>query len=202
MAGVLIWRWALPLWRSARHRIRVTSFTAEGDSTVSVLMAGSGAPLRADAGQFYHFRFLGGKGWTRARPYSLSAGPDEHHLGITAKVVGVGSAALPALQAGTRVLIEGPYGGLSARARTRRKVSLIGAGVGITPLRALAEALSYLPGEAVRLDRFTGHPLFDSELRDLAAQRGVELLLLPGHRRPRHRRGRGTSRRPFARRKL
>ena len=49
------------------------------------------------------------------------------------------------------MLVEGPYGRLSGRARTRRQVALIGAGVGITPLRALAEGLDYAPGEAVLL---------------------------------------------------
>lgn len=183
MAAVLLWRMALPLWRSARYRLRVSSVTVEGDSVVSVHMAGSGVRLSAEAGQYFNFRFLNGQGWTRAHPYSLSAAPDERHLRITAKVVGDGSAALPALAPGTRVLIEGPYGRLSGRARTRDKVALIGAGVGITPLRAMAEALPYRPGEAVLLYRFTGYPLFDTELRDLAARRGLEVLLLPGHRR-------------------
>ena len=61
------------------------------------------------------------------------------------------------------MLVEGPYGRLSARARTQRKVALIGAGVGVTPLRALAEELDYAPGEAVLLHRFTERPLFDRE---------------------------------------
>ena len=39
-----------------------------------------------------------------------------------------------------------PTAGSAHRARTRRKVALIGAGVGITPLRALAEGLDYAPG--------------------------------------------------------
>jgi len=39
------------------------------------------------------------------------------------------------------VLIEGPYGAFTQHARTTEKVALIGAGVGITPLRALLEDL-------------------------------------------------------------
>ena len=183
IASVLIWRLALPVWRSARYRLRVTSVVAEGGGIVSVHLGGSGARLTVEAGQFFNFRFLVGRGWTRAHPYSLSAAPGPHHLRITAKMVGDGSAALSALRPRTRVLVEGPYGRLGARARTRRRVALIGAGVGITPLRALAEALHYAPGEAVLLYRFTGDPLFDRELRELAAQRGLRLLMLPGHRR-------------------
>src|SRR5690242_4791037 len=80
------------------------------------------------------------------------------------QAVGDGSAGLLSLRPGTRALVEGPYGRLSARARTRDKVALIGAGVGITPLRALAEGLDYAPGDAVILQRHTSEPLFASEL--------------------------------------
>jgi len=183
MVALLVWRLALPLWRSARHRIEVTSVVPEGHGIVSVYMAGRVPRLHGEAGQFFNFRFLSGRGWTRAHPYSLSAAPDGRNLRITAKVVGDGSAALGTLRPGTRVLVEGPYGRLSARARTRRRVALIGAGVGITPLRALAEALPYAPGDAVLLYRFSGRPLFESELRVLAADRGLSLLMLPGRRR-------------------
>jgi predicted ferric reductase len=183
-AAVLGWRVALPMWRSARYGLRVTRVVPEGDGLLSVHMsARAGARLPAEAGQFFTFRFLNGRGWTRAHPYSLSAAPGGRDLRITVKVVGDGSRALRLLRPGTRVLVEGPYGRLSARARTRRKVALIGAGVGITPLRALAEELEYAPGEAVLLYRYSGEPLFERELAGLAAERGLEIIGLPGHRR-------------------
>ncbi len=81
------------------------------------------------------------------------------------------------------MLVEGPYGRLSPRARTRRKVALIGAGVGVTPLRALAEGLDYAPGDAVLLYRFRDRPLFERELHILARERGLQVLWLPGRRR-------------------
>jgi ferredoxin-NADP reductase len=181
---VLVWRVALPLWRSGRHGIRVSRVVPEGDGTVSVWMTTRrGALLPVEAGQFFTFRFLAGPGWTRGHPYSLSAAPDGRNLRITVKEVGDGSAALRRLRPGTRVLVEGPYGRLSARARTRPKVALIGAGVGVTPLRALAEALPYAPGDAVLLYRYTDRPLFQGELQKLADRRGLRVLALPGHRR-------------------
>jgi predicted ferric reductase len=183
-ASVLVWRVALPLWRSARYRLRVTAVVAEDADVLSVHMAGPGTGrMPAEAGQFFGFRFLNGPGWTRSHPYSLSAAPDGHGLRITVEVVGDGSAALRRLRPGTRVLVEGPYGRLSARARTRPRVALIGAGVGVTPLRALAEALDYAPGDAVLLHRYADRPLFQQELEQLAAQRGLQVLGLPGHRR-------------------
>ncbi len=183
-AAVLVWRVALPLWRSARHRLRVTSVVPEEPGVVSVYLTGRHLDrLRVEPGQFFNWRFLGGRGWTRVHPYSLSAAPDGRSLRITVKSLGDGSRALTRLRPGTRVLVEGPYGRLSPRARTRRKVALVGAGVGITPLRALAEGLDYRPGEAVLLQRFTGEPLFARELELLARERGLQVLWLPGRRR-------------------
>ncbi len=182
--AVLVWRVGLPLWRSARHRLHVTSVVREGDGVVSVYVAGRHLDrLKVEPGQFFTWRFLSGKGWTRAHPYSLSAAPDGSSLRISVKALGDDSSALPALRRGTRVLVEGPYGRLSPRARTRHKVALIGAGVGVTPLRALAEGLHYAPGHAVLLYRYTAEPLFRRELETLARERGLEVLWLPGRRR-------------------
>ena len=182
--AVLVWRVALPLWRSARHRLVVTAVVPEGDGTVSVHMTGRRLDrLRAQAGQFFVWRFVSGAGWTRGHPYSLSAAPDGRKLRITVKDLGDGSAALRRLRPGARVLLEGPFGRLSARARTRPKVALIAAGVGVTPLRALAEELDYAPGDAVLLDRYHDQPLFVDELTALGRERGLQVLWLPGRRR-------------------
>ncbi|HEV7212207.1 MAG TPA: ferredoxin reductase family protein [Blastococcus sp.] len=194
--AMLIWRIGLPLWRSARHGIRVTSVVPEGNGTVSVYMTGRRLDrLPAEAGQFFGWRFLNGPGWSRAHPYSLSAAPDGRSLRITVKELGDDTVLLRRLRPGTRVLVEGPYGRLSPRARTQRKVALIGAGVGITPLRALAEGLEYGRGDAVLLYRFTHRPLFEQEFRALERERGLQVRWLPGHRRsPRSWLGPGSGR--------
>jgi predicted ferric reductase len=185
--SVLVWRVGLPLWRNARHGLRVTSIVREDRGIVSVYLTGRRlAELGAEAGQFFSWRFLTGPGWTRAHPYSLSAAPDGRSLRITVKQLGDGSAELRKVRPGTRVLVEGPYGRLSARARIRRRVAFIGAGVGVTPLRALAEGMHYAPGEAVLLHRFTERPLFDQEFAVLARERGLQVISLPGHRRAPH----------------
>ena len=181
--AVLVWRIGLPLWRSLRFQLRVAAVVKESPDVVSVYLSGrwlDRLPVRA--GQFLTVRFLSSPGWTRANPFSLSAAPDGHSLRITAKALGEGSARLAHLQPGTRVLFEGPYGRLSSRARTQRKILLAGAGVGITPLRGLAEGLDYGPGEAVMLYRYTGEPLFAGEFGRIARQRGLRLLALPGPR--------------------
>jgi predicted ferric reductase len=182
--AVLLWRVALPVWRNLRHRLTVTSVVREGQGIASVYLTGRRLDrLSVEAGQFLSWRFIAGPGWTRANPYSLSAAPDGRSLRITVQAVGDGSASVFALRPGTRALVEGPYGRLSGRTRTRPKVALIGAGVGITPLRALAEGLDYAPGDAVILQRYTREPLFAGELEVLGRDRGLQVLSLPGRRR-------------------
>ena len=181
--AVVVWRLALPLWRSLRHDLRVAAVVRESRDVVSVHLSGrrlDRLPVRA--GQFLNVRFCDGPGWSRSNPFSLSAAPDGRGLRITAKALGDGSARLAHLQPGTRVMFEGPYGRLSSRVRTRRGVVLAGAGVGITPLRALAEGLDQAPGDVVVLQRYTDEPLFVSEFAALAGERGVRVLSLPGPR--------------------
>lgn len=183
-SAVLIWRIGLPVWLNLRHQLRVASVVPEADGIASVYLVGRRLDrLPVEAGQFFGWRFLGRPGWTRANPYSLSAAPDGRSLRITVQVVGDGSAGIGSLRPGTRAVFEGPYGRLSPRSRSRRKVALIGAGVGVTPLRALAEGLAYAPGEAVMLHRYTDQPLFGHELDTLAQRRGLHVLRLPGRRR-------------------
>ncbi|SDP38741.1 Predicted ferric reductase [Nakamurella panacisegetis] len=138
--AVIACRIALPILRSLRHRIQVDEVIDEGPGVVSVVMSGrrlDRAGLRA--GQFCQWRFLGGRGWTRAHPFSLSAMPTGDRLRITAKFLGDGSRALKDLRPGQRVLFEGPYGRMTPERRHRRDVLMVCAGIGITPMRALAE---------------------------------------------------------------
>jgi predicted ferric reductase len=180
-AAVLAFRVGLPLCRSLRHRVVVTSVVPEGDGCVSVYLTGRHLDeLGAAAGQFFQWRFLTRRGWSRAHPYSLSAAPDGRSLRITVKDLGDGTAEVPGLRPGTKVLIEGPYGRLSGRARTSDRVALIGAGVGITPLRALAEDLD---ADVVVLHRFRHEPLFAREFAVLSRERRIGLVPLPGRRR-------------------
>ena len=182
--SVLVWRIGAPLWLNLRHQLRVASVSHEAEGIWSVHVVGRRLDLlRVEPGQFFTWRFLTGPGWTRANPYSLSAAPDGRSLRITIAGVGDGSHATRSLRPGTRVLIEGPYGRLSPRARRHHRVAFIGAGVGVTPLRALAEGLDYAPGDAVYLERFTTEPLFVPEINRIAHDRGLAVLRLPGRRR-------------------
>lgn len=181
--AVLVWRVGLPLARSARHQLRVAAVVPESTDVVSVYLTGRRLDrLPLEAGQFLNVRFLGGPGWTRSNPYSISAAPNGQSIRLTARLVGDGSRRMAAVVPGTRVIFEGPYGRLGDRARHNRSLLMIGAGVGITPLRSLAEGLGYDPGGAMIIQRYRDEPLFTRELQVLAAERGLQVVFLPGQR--------------------
>ena len=185
VAAIVAFRLGMPLYRTARHRVRVTEVYSEAPGVTTVVMAGRAlARLPVAAGQFFHWRFLGNPGSSRAHPYSLSEAPDGHTLRITAAHIGDGSAALAHLKVGSRVVLEGPYGRLHAGVRTRPKVALLACGIGITPIRALLEDLPQRPGEVTLIYRAHSAEdvLFADELAALSAARGTRVFTVLGPR--------------------
>ncbi|MEU8006089.1 ferredoxin reductase family protein [Catellatospora sp. NPDC049111] len=185
---VVLFRVGLPLWRTLRHRLVVDAVVPEAPGIVSVHLRGRDLhrlPVRP--GQFFLWRFLDGPGWTRANPYSLSAGPQADRLRITVKDLGDGSARLARLRPGTRVAVEGPYGVLTGTADRGRPVLMLAAGIGITVMRALLDdpAISRRHVTLLYRTRTVEEAAFGRELAALAARQRLYVLPLSGPR-PRH----------------
>jgi ferredoxin-NADP reductase len=182
---LVVFRVALPVRNAWRYRLRVAAVRREGREVVSVYVTGRHLErMRAEAGQFFRWRFLDRRSWWEAHPFSLSAAPNGRFLRITAKGIGDHSEALRDVRVGTAVMAEGPYGNLTAIRRSRRRVLLIAGGVGITPLRALLEGLPAGPGDLTLLYRATSEAdvLFRSELDELGRARQIEVRYLLGPR--------------------
>ncbi len=185
LVSVITFRVVLPIVRSRRHRLVVSHVVAESPTVTSVVVTGRHLDrLPARAGQFFQWRFLDGPGWTRANPYSLSAAPDGRSLRITAERVGGSSERLANLRPGTQVLVEGPYGRLHTGVRTSTRTVLIGAGIGITPLRAILEELPPSPDGVVVIYRVGSQSdiVLGDELLDLARSKGGRVVAVVGHR--------------------
>ncbi|MBB2943953.1 putative ferric reductase [Actinoplanes lutulentus] len=183
--AVIAYRLALPAWRNWRHRLVVSKIVPEGPGLTSVYLSGQRlGELPVRAGQFFHWRFLDGAGWTRSNPFSLSATPQPDMLRITVKNQGDGSARIATLKPGTRVLIEGPFGKLTGESYAGGPVVLMACGIGITPLLSLLGELPYRSGEATLIYRARSEAdlAFGAELEWFAAQRGVRVVHLAGHR--------------------
>jgi predicted ferric reductase len=181
---VLVYRVGLPLWRSAYHRLRVAEVREEGPGVVSVICAGRHLErLPVSGGQFLQWRFLHEDLWWQAHPFSISALPRPPFLRVTVKALGDFSGSLARLPVGTRVAIEGPYGVVTAHARTTDKVLLVAAGVGVTPMRAILEDLPAGVDVVVVLRAPTRQDvIFHAEMEELVCERGGRLHILVGSR--------------------
>jgi predicted ferric reductase len=184
-AGVaLAYRVFLPILRSAYHRLRVVSVHHEGPGVVSIVCKGHRLDrLPLHGGQFMQWRFLARGLWSQAHPYSVSALPHPPYLRVTIKDLGDHSAALARLRPGTPIAVEGPYGAFTRHARSRDAVLLAGAGVGVTPLRALLEDLPAHVDVTMLVRASTPADLIlRDEISELVEARGGRLHELVGPR--------------------
>ena len=186
-------------WRPG-HRFVVANVVVEAPGVVSLYVTGRDLDrLAVRAGQFFLLRLLTADGWWRAHPFSLSAAPNGRFLRFTVKDLGDWSGGrLQGLPVGTRLILEGPYGVLTGARRTRPKVLLVAGGVGITPLRALLEALPAASGDLslVYRARRPEDVVFRGELDAIARARGATRPLRRGAAREPGRRDRTRWARP------
>jgi predicted ferric reductase len=152
---VLNYRIIVPFKRNRRHRMRVSRVEVEAADTITIYVTGLRiGMLGAEACQYFRWRFMTKGLWYQSHPFSLSAAPNGNTLRLTVKGVGNYTRRLKRrLRPGVRVSADGPYGAFTGMLRRHHKVLLIGGGVGVTPLRAIAETLYGRPGDIVFLQR-------------------------------------------------
>ena len=124
--AVLVLRVGLPLWRSLRHGLRVTSVVREGDGVVSVYMTGRDLhALRRRARAVLHLALPRRAGLdARATPTRSPPPPTAAACGSPSRTLGDGSAATaPACGPAPGCWSRGPSAGSAPRARTRAQAS-------------------------------------------------------------------------------
>lgn len=186
--AVIVWRVAIPLIAMQRHDFVVRRVVREAPGVWSLYVQGRDIDaLGVRAGQFFFVRFVQGMTVGEAHPYSISAAPRRNQLRFTVKELGDASAQIGSIRPGTRVLLEGPYGRLTGEVRSRRRVLLLAAGIGVTPVRALLEGLTLRRGEATVIYRASTDReiVFKSEIEQLVEETGSDLFFLVGPRHPR-----------------
>lgn len=174
-----------PIWTTLRHRPRVAAAVAEADGVFSLYVEGRDLDrLAVRSGQFFVIRALTRGGWMHGHPFSISAAPNGRWLRFTIKEFGEGTHELRRLPAGTPLLLEGPYGAVHGARRTGRRLLFICGGIGVAPIRAMAESFPYAPGEVdlIYRSRDANSVALRTELEALAVRRGIQLHLITGRR--------------------
>ncbi len=214
LAGCIVaFRVVAPLTRSFRHRLTVTGVRAAGPGAVTITMSGRNLEsLPVQAGQFLLWRFLAAGLWWHAHPFSLSAAPaaalppmlapapptalstaaataassalSPRGLEITVRGLGAGSKKVLTVRPGTRVMIEGPYGIFNKTVRTSERIVMVGAGIGVAPIRSLLAEADFAPGNAtVILRAGTVQEVYLlSEIDELCRRRAAYLFVEAGPR--------------------
>ena len=190
LVNVVWYRILRPVVRGLRHSLRVSNVVRESSDAVSIYLSGKNVEkLGGAAGQFYLVRVLTARDWWRPHPFSISAAPNNKFVRFTVADRGDDTKLMQALKPGTPIMLEGPYGVFTEERRTREKVVLVAAGIGIPPIRALAEEMAARPHDVTIIYRLRNQEdaALLAETRALAAQRRFRLIELEG------RRGIGTS---------
>jgi predicted ferric reductase len=166
---VLLYRFIRPIALFARHRFYIEKIEQETPTVSSVYVKGRMLDrFIFEAGQYANITFLDKKMWF-THPFSFSAAFNGNSLRFSIKSAGDYTSMIKSLKPGTKLVIDGPLGVFSKRMSTREKYLLVAAGIGITPLRALAEELSvfHKDTELVYVVRTESELAFIQELQKL-----------------------------------
>ena len=186
VAGNIVWyRVASPIIRGLGVGLKVQAVVPESSDTTSIYLTGRKLEqLGGQAGQFYMLRVLTPKQWLRPHPFSISAAPNNQFVRFTVGNRGDDTAALQNIKPGTRVMVEGPYGVFTEERRTKEKVVLIASGIGIPPVRALAESMAARPQDITVIYRVRNEhdASLLAEVTEICRVRGFNLFVLAGPR--------------------
>jgi predicted ferric reductase len=174
-----------PLLRHFVVGLKVQSVVPASSDSSSIYLTGKNvAKLGGKAGQFYMLRVLTPTQWWRPHPFSISAAPNSRYVRFTIGRRGDDTGALQHIKPGTPVLLEGPYGVFTEDRRTKEKVVLVASGIGIPPIRALAESMAARPGDVTVIYRVrnAADAALLEEIQVLCRHRGFKLEIMAGPR--------------------
>jgi predicted ferric reductase len=185
LGAIVVFRVLRPAALSLRHQITVDTVERISPDAISIHLRGRDLDrLGARGGQFFSWRFWTASTWWHAHPVSLSAAPTRHGLRITVREAGAGTRALAALKPGTPVSFSGPFGIFTAENRVHRRVAVLAAGIGVTPIVGLLHRLNAHPGDVtivVRASRREELYLWD-EIEEWAELHGMNAYVSLGAR--------------------
>ena len=187
--NILWFRVIIPVRKSFRKRLVLAQSVRESSDTTSLYLTGKHLKkIEAVSGQFYFLRFMTPTQWWRPHPFSISAAPNGEYLRFTIGDRGDDTKLMQNIKPGTPVAIEGPYGLFTEERRTKEKVVLIASGIGIPPIRTLAESMAARPGDITVIYRVRSveDASLLSEIQEICRRRGFPLHIIEGPRGPKN----------------
>jgi predicted ferric reductase len=183
--NILWFRVIIPIRKSFRKRLVLAQTVRESSDTVSLYLTGKHLEkIEAVSGQFYFLRVLTPSQWWRPHPFSISASPNGEYLRFTIGDRGDDTKLMQNIKPGTSIAIEGPYGLFTEERRTKEKVVLIASGIGIPPIRTLAESMAARPGDITVIYRVRNEADASllSEIQEICRRREFPLHVIAGPR--------------------
>lgn len=169
--NILIWRFGLLIVNFYRFDFRVVRVIAETPTTTSVyIKARNLNRLKIKPGQFILVRILASKLFLEEHPFSVSSIPKDNVLRLTIRKVGDYTTDIVNLKPGARVVLAGPFGRFTKDVAVTSKRLFVAGGVGITPIRSMAEEATNLGIDSVVLyaSRTPEDTPFKKELDELS----------------------------------
>jgi len=112
------------------------------DKVVEIIMLSLDKKINFKAGQYIFIGFKGKNISTETHPFSISSGIFDEKLKIVVKSFGKYTTQLQNLKAGSKAIIEGPFGIFSYLNTKNKNQVWIAGGVGITPFLSMAKSLT------------------------------------------------------------
>ncbi|KKR36847.1 MAG: Oxidoreductase [Candidatus Yanofskybacteria bacterium GW2011_GWF1_44_227] len=171
--NLILYRFARPIYYFWRHSFEIQKVEKDTEESHSIYIQGKDLKrFEFKGGQFAIFRFLQEGFWYEAHPYSFSSIHNDKFLRITVKNLGDYSNKIRELKVGTKVIIDGPNGVFTTARAGNRKILLIAGGVGITPVKAVAEEMikDNMDVALIYSNRQEGNIVLEKEVDLLAAE--------------------------------
>jgi predicted ferric reductase len=138
--NLVIWRFGLVVYNYFRFDFTISRVVHETPTVTSIyIRARNLKRLTVKPGQFIMVRMLTKELWWQEHPFTVSWIPKDDELRISVRSVGDYTAEVQQLKPGTKVAISGPLGRFTTDVAIKKKRLFLAGGIGITPLRSLAE---------------------------------------------------------------
>jgi predicted ferric reductase len=150
--NLLIWRFGLVVFNYFRFDFTISRVVHETPTVTSIYIHGRDLQrLMVKPGQFIMVRIFTKDLWKQEHPFTVSWIPKNDELRISVRSVGDYTADVQNLKSGTKVAVSGPLGRFTTDVAVKQKRLFIAGGIGITPIRSLAEQAAQDGVDAVLL---------------------------------------------------